>query len=401
MTQVKFPIRYGGGSIYDRMDGGGYRAVVYAGGKPYTKTSKQLPLLRAWIDRNAGIVREGKTPLTNTENVEYRKALAELPDGVTLLDAVRGFKDSLAKKQALRQGKKFGEGVELFLSECMTRGVKPPTFRNYSYLLNRVSRAWKDVPLPSITVEMAREILAPFSKSSPTTKSFYHTLLSIFFNFAVNQDWIVRNPLKSVARPKIPPKRPEIYTVEQVQQIMDTVQRMAPESVPYFALIFFAGIRPETAERMVWEYIDDKRVFVPLEINKTHHDYEIPMRPNLKAWLDLTPTERRKGSLYSACNNTLRCGAFKKVRDKSGVKWIRDGARHMFGSCVCALEGIEKAVDQLGHKSPTMLFRHYRTLIDKEQAKAFFEIYPKGTGVSFTNPKSIPNLPGTLPGISA
>lgn len=399
MTKVKFPIQYSGGSIYERKDGGGYRAVLHVGGVQHSKTSKQLPLLKAWIDRNSGIVREGKTPLTNTENVEYRKAIAELPDGVTLLDAVLGFKEAVAQKQAFRQGKKFGEGVELFLSECKTRGVKPPTFRNYNYLLSRVARAWKDVPLPSITVEMVREILALFSRSAPATKSFYHSLLSIFFNFAVDQNWITRNPVKPVARPKIPPKRPEIYTVEEVRQIMDAAQHIAPETVPYYALIFFAGIRPETAERMAWECIDEKRVFVPMEINKTHYDYEVPTRPNLKAWLDLTPPGRRRGNLYSACNNTLRCGVFKNVRDHSGVKWIRDGARHTFASCVCALEGIEKAVEQMGHKSPTMLFRHYRTLIDKEQATAFFEIYPKGTGLSFSHPKAVPSLAGTLPGI--
>ena len=401
MTKVKFPIKHNGGTLYDRKDGGGYRAILHVGGVQHSKTSKQIPFLKAWIDRNSGIVHEGKKPLTNTENVEYHKALSELPEGMSLLDAVKICKETLVQKEALKHGKKFGEGVDLFLSECKTRGVKPPTFKNYKNFLNRVARAWKDVPLPSITVEMVREFLDLFSKSAPATKSFYHSLLSIFFNFSVNQNWIVRNPVKPVARPKIPPKRPEIYTVEQVQQILDTAQRMVPETVPYFALIFFAGVRPETTERMAWEYIDDKRVFVPMEINKTHHDYEVPMRPNLKAWLDLTPPERRRGNLYSASNSTLRCGMFKKVRDNSGVKSIRDGARHNFASAVCALEGTEKAVDQLGHKSPTMLFRHYRSLMNKEQAKAFFEIYPKGAAGSFSHPKAVPNLAGTLPGISA
>jgi len=404
MIKVKFPFKYNAGTIYERKDGGGYRAVLHVGGVQHSKTSQQLPYLRTWIDRNYGIVHEGKKPLTNTQNIEYCKAVSELPDGVTLLDAVRGFKDGLAQKESLKRGKKFGEGIELFLSECKTRGVRPPTFRNYNYFLNRVAKGWKDIPLSSITVEMVREILAVFSKLAPETRAFYHNLLTIFFNFAVNQNWIVRNPVKPVARPKIPRKRPKIYAVEQVQQIMDAAHHMAPETVPYFALIFFAGVRPETTEKMAWEYIDDKRVFVPMEINKTHHDYEVPMRPNLKAWLDLTPPERRKGNLYSTCNNTRRCGAFKKVRKGLEVKWIKDGARHTFASCVCALEGTEKAVEQMGHQSPTMLYRHYRTLIDKEQAKAFFEIYPKRAPVEFTTSStsegSVPILAKTLPEIA-
>ena len=36
----------------------------------------------------------------------------------------------------------------------------------------------------------------------------------------------------------------------------------------------------------------------------------------------------------------------------------------------------EKAVEQMGHRSPTMLYRHYRKLIGRDQAQAFFEIFP-------------------------
>ena len=43
------------------------------------------------------------------------------------------------------------------------------------------------------------------------------------------------------------------------------------------------------------------------------------------------------------------------------------------------MEGTEKTVEQMGHRSPTMLYRHYRKLIGKEQAKTFFGIYPMGS----------------------
>ena len=42
------------------------------------------------------------------------------------------------------------------------------------------------------------------------------------------------------------------------------------------------------------------------------------------------------------------------------------------------MEETEKAVEQMGHRSPTMLYCHYRKLIGKEQAQAFFEIFPMG-----------------------
>ena len=207
-----------------------------------------------------------------------------------------------------------------------------------------------------------------------TTRHLYHNLLTIFFSFLEKQGWIDKNPVSPVARTRIPPRRPSVFTPAEVRAVMDTAVRMAPELVPFFALCFFAGIRPETVARLGWEHVEKDRVFIPMELNKTPYDYEVPLRPNLAAWLDLTPPEKRNGPIWGAGMKHM----IYKARRKSGIKWIPDGPRHTFASCVCALEGTEKAVEQMGHRSPTMLYRHYRKLIGKEQAQAFFEIFPMG-----------------------
>ena len=162
--------------------------------------------------------------------------------------------------------------------------------------------------------------------------------------------------------------------------MMSAAVRLAPELVPFFALCFFTGIRPDTVQRLGWEHIEKEKVFVPMELNKTPIDYEVPIRQNLAAWLSLTPSEHRKGPICFASTATQKL--IGKVRVKSGVKWIQDGPRHTFASCVCALDGTEKAVEQMGHRSPTMLYRHYRKLIGREQAQAFFEIFPGKYGES-------------------
>ena len=374
MIKVNFPIKYNGGTIYERRDGGGYRAVLHYGGVQRSKTSKQVAKLKTWIDRNSGIVREGGVPLTNSENVEYRKAMALLPPSVSLTEAVRDycrFKDAQGKKA---RGGTFNEGVSLFLSECKVRGVKKPTYVNYERYLGRVGRAWGGESVSDITTEMVRELMSFEKSKAYTTRHLYHNLLTIFFSFLEKQGWISKNPVLPVARTKIPPRRPGVFTPEEVQMVMDTAVRMFPELVPYFALCFFAGIRPETVERLGWDHVEKDRVFIPMELNKTPHDYEVPLRPNLAAWLALTPPEKRKGSIWALGVKKYIVG---KIRKKSGVRWIPDGPRHTFGSCVCALEGTEKAVEQMGHRSPTMLYRHYRKLISKEQAQAFFEIFPR------------------------
>ena len=375
MIKAIYPIKYNGGIIYDRRDGGGYRAVLHYGGVQHSKTNKDVAKLKVWIDRNSGIVREGGVPLTNSENVEYRQAMTLLPAGVSLMEAVKGylrFRDAQGKGA---RGRTFNEGVSLFLSECKVRGIKKATYFNYERYLGRVGRAWGGEKVSEITTEMVRKLMSLYESKAYTTRHLYHNLLTIFFSFLEKQGWIDKNPVSPVARTRIPPRRPSVFTPEEVRAVMDTAVRMAPELVPFFALCFFAGIRPETVARLGWEHVEKDRVFIPMELNKTPHDYEVPLRPNLAAWLDLTPPEKRNGPIWGAGMKHM----IYKARRKSGVKWIQDGPRHTFASCVCALEGTEKAVEQMGHRSPTMLYRHYRKLISKEQAQAFFEIFPIGS----------------------
>lgn len=391
MNKAQFPFKYNGGSIYERKDGGGYRAVLNYGGVQRSKTSKQAEKLKVWIDRNSGIVREGRIPLTNSENVEYREAIALLPAGVLLMDAVKGYLQFRESRENIARGKTFAEGVSLFLSECMVRGVKKPTYVNYERYLGRVGRAWGGKSVSDITTEMVRELMSHEKSKAPTTRHLYHNLLTIFFAFLEKQGWVGRNPVLPVARAKIPPRRPGVFTPEEVRMVMDTATLVVPELVPYFALCFFTGIRPETVERLGWEHVEKDRVFIPMELSKTPYDYEVPVRPNLAAWLALTPPERREGPIFGA-NMTKHL--IYRVRRKSGVRWIPDGPRHTFASCVCALDGTEKAVEQMGHRSPTMLYRHYRKLIGKEQAQAFFEIFP---GENPPDEFKGRNLAGTLP----
>ena len=377
MIKVNYPIKYNGGSIYERGDGWGYRAVLHYGGVQHSKTSKQVEKLKVWIDRNSGIVREGRIPLTNTENVEYREAMALLPAGVSLMEVVRDYcrlKDAHGKGARDRT---FNEGVALFLSECKVRGIKKPSYNNYKRYLGRVGRAWGEKCVSDITTEMVRKLMSLDESKAYTTRHLYHNLLTIFFSFLEKQGWIDRNPVSPVARTRIPPRRPSVFTPEEVRAVMDTAVRMAPELVPFFALCFFAGIRPETVARLGWEHVERDRIFIAMELSKTPYDYEVPIRPNLAAWLDLTPPGRRKGPILAA---GLMKYMVLKIRKKSGIKWISDGPRHTFASCVCALEGTEKAVEQMGHRSPTMLYRHYRKLIGRDQAQAFFEIFPGGVG---------------------
>ena len=62
----------------------------------------------------------------------------------------------------------------------------------------------------------------------------------------------------------------------------------------------------------------------------------------------------------------------------SGVKWKRNGLRHSFISYRMAIRQNENQVATEAGNSPAMIFRHYRELVTRQQARAWFAIKPEG-----------------------
>ena len=62
-------------------------------------------------------------------------------------------------------------------------------------------------------------------------------------------------------------------------------------------------------------------------------------------------------------------------------KWPHDCLLHSYCSYyLAAHENAAKTALQAGH-TELILFRHYRKLVKKEQAKKFWAVYPKDTGI--------------------
>jgi hypothetical protein len=62
-------------------------------------------------------------------------------------------------------------------------------------------------------------------------------------------------------------------------------------------------------------------------------------------------------------------------------KWPHDCLRHSYCSYyLAAHENAAKTALQAGH-TESILFRHYRKLVKKEQAEKFWAVYPKDTGI--------------------
>ena len=145
-----------------------------------------------------------------------------------------------------------------------------------------------------------------------------------------------------------------------------------------------------------WSAVDfgAKLLRVTPETSKVRRTRIIEMHPALVAWLALYrktagPVGIETKSQFSFYMHRKACGdpPEKDQEDKrpvgllaaAGVKWIQDGPRKTFASMHYAAHGdAAKLAAILGHTGGyDVLFRHYRGLATKADARAYFAIRPQ------------------------
>lgn len=137
-----------------------------------------------------------------------------------------------------------------------------------------------------------------------------------------------------------------------------------------FALLYFAGLRPEELKRMKGrekELINLKTstITIPANVSKTRHERQIIISENLAAWLKAFP-----GAAFPT-----NADRFAKIVRKH-FKLSHDEARHSFISYHVAMHrSIGDAALQAGN-SESIVKRHYLNTHTREEGGEFFRIIP-------------------------
>lgn len=220
----------------------------------------------------------------------------------------------------------------------------------------------------------------------PTSHNAFRRVLKAAFAFGISQDYLgPLNPLDKVPRAEERRREVQILTPEQATALLDACDS---ETLPYFALSLFAGLRPTEAERAEWEHLDfeAQTVWVPPRSNaKESGGRIVPMEDNLAAWL--SPFRGRSGRIAPERNwrRTWRAAITKAgLRDH----WSEDVTRHSYASYLGALTGdIARTALCLGH-SEKVHRKHYHRPISREVAERYWNVKPSikeatKTAVSF------------------
>ncbi len=204
------------------------------------------------------------------------------------------------------------------------------------------------------------------------------------FNFAVKRKYLPKDSLdevKSVERPEQIPSEIQIFTVEEMSELLSAARY---EMVPWLAIGAFSGLRTAEIKRLDWSeiHLAEGHIEVKAKKAKTASRRVAPLPANLAAWL--APYANSTGPVTPFVNmvsqinwlvedvNKLR----KQRGHKTPMRWKHNGLRHSFASFRTAhIKDVAQVALECGNTAQ-MIFQHYRQVVTEAEAKKWFAISP-------------------------
>lgn len=288
---------------------------------------------------------QGQKPSENILPSAQTCLTSSLPEGISVIDAINEF--LLSKARAKRSDR---------------------YLRTLRVSLGNFAQGRMRTSLAAITADAVEEWVFALGVA-PRTMQGYFGDVQTFFHFAIRRGYapaLMKAALSAIELPEGDNSRaPGIHSAEQVRTVLEYVRRVNLDACRHLAVRYFTGIRSAETHRLREENILPGYIEVPGAKAKTKSRRLVTIHPNLRAWLDLG------GELRGICPETLR-----KLVKGSGVEWTHNATRHSFCSYHLAMwDNAALTALQAGH-TETQLFRHYRAVVTKEAAQAFWNVRP-------------------------
>jgi hypothetical protein len=324
--------------------------------------------------------------LTQEQHDAAVSAIDRLGDPYALSDAVEFFlKHHRPPEFTIR----LRAAMKLYIDDKERDGLRPRTLQAIKASIERFIKATDDPWTHEVTrqqVEGYLRGLCSVDGQKKASKKFWNNTLNELRGFfawsaiadkVTNRPFTFENPAASVRAYDARQVREE-QNARPITTDLVTVQRMFSALfrwrggvvVRYYALAYFAGIRPAEIQRMTGREAElinlkTRTITIPANISKTRHERHVTISDNLAAWLVAFPPPVTRANFGRMLT---------EVKKHFGLS--HDEARHSFISYHVALHrSLGDAALQAGN-SESIIRRHYLNLHPREEGVQFFRIVP-------------------------
>ena len=182
----------------------------------------------------------GATALSAVQREECSQAYADLAGRATIAQAVQFWMAHHQDGQAAT----LKEMVAAWLDEQTKNRMRPGTIKLNRQRLDALTRAMgDDTPCVTVTTQSLKDYLDGL-KCAPVTRNGARRCLRAFFQYCVDREIMEANPVAKIKPAKLDAKMPDFMTDKAVENFMHKLAELHADSVPAFAIAFFAGLRP-------------------------------------------------------------------------------------------------------------------------------------------------------------
>jgi integrase len=337
-----------------------------------TKTFADLGEAKTFADQmRVQKLNYGAAALAISDTLRTQAVAAETmlrPYGVTILEVVREY---VQRAETLKKSQPIKIAVTEFIAGAIHDGRSARYVADLRSRLRRFARDFAGRRLAEISTGEIENWLRSLHVSGVSRNSYRRRLYSMF-ECGAARSWCAFNPVGRVAIAKERPGPIGILEPSQLARLLDVA---SSETLPYWAIGAFAGLRSAELERLEWRDVHFAENLIEIEAakSKTASRRFIRIRPNLAEWL--APYKNARGPIAPL---NLRKRLEEDRRQAGITQWPANALRHSFASYLLAAEGdAGRLALELGHSSPGIVFAHYRELVKPTAAAQYWSITPQ------------------------
>lgn len=337
-----------------------------------------------WLaQRRPELTNQGRSALgmSDGQRVDAVRALAVLaPYGASLTEAAEAFAE---RAKLLARTVTFAELRSEFVQAKESDRKSAYYISDLTHRLKYAGETFDERPVATIETRELDDWLRGLGQA-PTSRVNFRKVLRTAFEFAVSRGYARENPVIRTAEVKVDHAAPGILTPKEIAALLTASD---PQIVAATALSAFAGLRDAEVGRMTWDRVDlvGGHVKVDAAIAKTSSRRLVPISANLKAWLSpyvkkagpVRPSPRISYPLYRAARKAA-AAKLKEAREvaRNLEDWPHNALRHSFASYrMAAVTNAAQVAEECGH-SVQIMKQHYRELVTKAEATAWFSVSP-------------------------
>lgn len=213
---------------------------------------------------------------------------------------------------------------------------------------------------------------------SGLSKRNFATVIGSFLDHHRRRGRIADNPASDIERPTVRKSGDiEFWTAAEVEKLLAVID---PAARPALAVALFAGCRTAEITRLTRSDFDLEggHIAIGRDKAKTASRRLVPILPNLREWLAPFASATPDAPLWAGGHPDRFVKLVSAACRTAGVRRVENGARHAFITHRVAETGDVARVALEAGNSTQVIHGHYRGLCRPEDAKAYFDVRPRG-----------------------